>query len=201
MMGEGAIYASSTKQKLNTQSSMEANIVQVNDLMPQVLWTRYFMEAQGYKVSDNIVYKDNESIMHLQKNRKKSSSKPTRYINIRYFFVTDRIQSGDLTIEYCPTGMMLGDFYTKALQGKAFQTFRGLILNLKSLLPQEIPPVMGKPLSNVRKSTSSGITLHEFVGKACRRIKLPVGKNCTTDILGSQPGKLKTRIKTKVVKS
>ena len=50
MMGKGAIHAGSTKQKLNTRSSTEAEIVGVDDLMPQVLWTRYFMEAQGYKV-------------------------------------------------------------------------------------------------------------------------------------------------------
>eukprot|EP00957_Ditylum_brightwellii_P017670 1331271-Ditylum_brightwellii.AAC.1 len=49
MMEKGSIYASSTKQKLNTWSSTEAEIVGVNDLMPQVLWTLYFIEAQGYK--------------------------------------------------------------------------------------------------------------------------------------------------------
>eukprot|EP00957_Ditylum_brightwellii_P120007 9158273-Ditylum_brightwellii.AAC.4 len=94
MMGKGAIYASSTNQKLNTQSSAEAEIVGVNGMMPQVLWTRYFMEAQGYKVSDNIAYQDNESAMQLEKNGEKSISKPTRHIDIRYFFVTNRIQSG-----------------------------------------------------------------------------------------------------------
>eukprot|EP00957_Ditylum_brightwellii_P158031 12029684-Ditylum_brightwellii.AAC.1 len=82
MMGKGTIYASSTKQKLNAQISMEAEIVGVNDLIPQVLWTRYFMEAQGYKVSDNIVYQNNESAMQLEKSEKNSSSKCTRHIDI-----------------------------------------------------------------------------------------------------------------------
>eukprot|EP00957_Ditylum_brightwellii_P021787 1643793-Ditylum_brightwellii.AAC.3 len=161
MIGKGTIYASLMEQKLNTWSLTEAEIVGVNDLMPQVLWTRYFIEAQGYKVSDNIVYQDNESAMQFEKNGKKSSSKCTRHIDIHYFFVTNRIQSGDLMIEYCPTGMMLGDFYTKALQGKAFRMFRDQILNLKSLLIQAITLFMGKLLSNVRKSTSSGMTSQE----------------------------------------
>eukprot|EP00957_Ditylum_brightwellii_P074718 5679266-Ditylum_brightwellii.AAC.1 len=65
------------------------------------------MEAQRYKVSDNIVYQDNESAIRLEKNGKGSSSKRTRHIDIRYFFVTDRIEAGDLTTEYCPTGMMI----------------------------------------------------------------------------------------------
>eukprot|EP00957_Ditylum_brightwellii_P115965 8845716-Ditylum_brightwellii.AAC.1 len=88
------------------------------------------MEVQGYKISDNIIYQDNESVMYLKKNGKGSSSKHTRHINIHYFFVTDWIKSGDLTINYCPTVMMVWDFYTKALQGKMFRTFRDQILNI-----------------------------------------------------------------------
>eukprot|EP00957_Ditylum_brightwellii_P121475 9264279-Ditylum_brightwellii.AAC.1 len=61
------------------------------------------MEAQGYNISDNIVYQDNESAIRLEKNGKGSSSKCTRHIGIRYFFVTDCIEAGDMTTEYCPT--------------------------------------------------------------------------------------------------
>eukprot|EP00957_Ditylum_brightwellii_P168284 12811057-Ditylum_brightwellii.AAC.1 len=74
-MGKGAIHAGSTKQKLNTRSSTKAEIVGVDDLMPQVLWKRYFMEAQGYKVSDNIVYQDNESAIRLKKTEKGQAAK------------------------------------------------------------------------------------------------------------------------------
>ena len=38
-MGAGMIYSTSTKQKLNTRSSTEAELVAVNDVMLQVLWT------------------------------------------------------------------------------------------------------------------------------------------------------------------
>ena len=39
----------------------------VDDLMPQILWMQYFLEAQGMKVSDNVVYQDNQSAMNLEK--------------------------------------------------------------------------------------------------------------------------------------
>eukprot|EP00957_Ditylum_brightwellii_P116592 8893684-Ditylum_brightwellii.AAC.1 len=67
-------------------------------------------------MKDNIVYQDNESAIWLEKNGKGSSNKRTRHINMCYFFVTDMIAAGDLTIEYCPTGMIIGDFFTKALR-------------------------------------------------------------------------------------
>ena len=88
-MGSGAVVGISTKQKLNTTSSTKAELVAVNDAMPMVIWMRYFLEAQGYGVKDNIVYQDNQSAILLEKNGKASSSKRTKHINIRYFFVKE----------------------------------------------------------------------------------------------------------------
>jgi hypothetical protein len=128
-LGKGSIYSTSVRQRLNTKSSTEAELVGVDDVMPQVLWTRYFLEAQGYGVRDSKIYQDNQSAMLMEKNGKASSGKRTRHINIRYFFVADRVQSGEVSIEYCPTGEMLGDFFTKPLQGSQFRKFRNAILN------------------------------------------------------------------------
>ena len=128
-LGSGVIFGTSTRQKLNTRSSTEAELVGVNDVMPQVLWTRYFIEAQGYTVTNNVVYQDNQSAMLLEKNGRASSSKRTRHINIRYFFITDRIARKEVEVEYCPTKEMLADFFTKPLQGTLFRTFRNQIMN------------------------------------------------------------------------
>ena len=95
-MGRGNLYSASSKHKINTKISMKAELVGVDDLMPQILWIQYFLEAQGMKVSDNIVYQDNQSALNLEKNRRESSGKRTRHINIRYFFVTDRIQENEI---------------------------------------------------------------------------------------------------------
>ena len=129
-LGKGAVYSVSTRQKLNTKSSTEAELVGVDDVMPMVLWTRQFMEGQGYVIRDNILYQDNQSSILLEKNGQQSSTKRTRHLDIRYFFVTDRVRAGQLTIEYCPTGDMWADIHTKPLQGAAFAKFRQLILNL-----------------------------------------------------------------------
>jgi hypothetical protein len=115
-LGKGVIYGTSTRQKLNTRSSTEGELVGVNDVMPQNLWTQYFLEAQGYMVKDSIIDQDNQSSILLEKNGRASSSKRTRHINIRYFFVTDRIAANEVSVTYCPTGDMVADFFTKPLQ-------------------------------------------------------------------------------------
>jgi len=47
------------------------------------------------------------------------------------FFVTNRIEANELTVEYCSTGETTGDFFTKPNQGALFLKFRNYILNLK----------------------------------------------------------------------
>lgn len=84
-LGRGAVYGTSTRQKLNTCSSTEAELVAVNDVLPQVLWTRNFLQEQGFEVRDNVVFQDNQGAMLLENNGCGSSSKHTRHIDIRYF--------------------------------------------------------------------------------------------------------------------
>jgi hypothetical protein len=129
-MGTGFPIVSSTKQKLNTRSSTETEIVGVDDCMPSVLWTWYFMVAQGYGIQENIVYQDNKSVILMERNSKASSSKHTTYINIRYYFVTDRISKKELTVEWCPNGDMIGDYMTKPNQGALFTKFRDQIMGV-----------------------------------------------------------------------
>jgi hypothetical protein len=143
------VYSISRKQRLNTKSSTEAELVGVDDGMPLVVWTRNFLTAQGYVVRDNVVYQDNQSTMLLAKNGRASSGRRTQHIDIRYFFVTDRVKRGELRIEYCPTADMVADFFTKPLQGSLFRKLRGIILNLPN-----------------RPSGNDAPTSQECVGKA-----------------------------------
>jgi hypothetical protein len=85
-MGTGAAYLTSKKQKLNTKSSTEAEPVGVEDMLPQALWTKYFMEAQGYGVS-TVLNQDNQSTIKLSENGKASSGRGSRHINIRFFLL------------------------------------------------------------------------------------------------------------------
>jgi hypothetical protein len=116
-LGRGFPIVSSTKQKPNTRSSTETEIVGANEFMPAICWTHYFMKAQGYGVKDNVLFQDNNSSILLEKNGKASSSKRTRHINIRYFFITNRVSKEELSVAWCPTGDMIGDYVTKPLQG------------------------------------------------------------------------------------
>eukprot|EP00978_Attheya_sp_CCMP212_P014510 scaffold37028_cov57-Attheya_sp.AAC.1 len=117
-LGKGSVYSASLKQKLNTKSSMVSELVGASDMLPQAIWTRYLWR-----------HRDNETCMLLENYGRASSSKRTRHINIQYFFITDRIKNKELVVKWCPTQEMVGDFFTKPLQGSLFKTFRDLIMN------------------------------------------------------------------------
>ncbi len=82
-MGTGCAVATLTKQKANVRSSTIGELVAVNKMMAQILWTRLFMDAQGIMVTNNILYQDNRSAILLEKNGQASSSKRTKHIKIR----------------------------------------------------------------------------------------------------------------------
>jgi len=152
-LGRGFPIVGSTKQKLNTRSSTETEVVGVDDFMPAVCWTRFFMKAQGYTVKDNVVHQDNQSSILLEKNGKASSSKRTKHINIRYFFITDRVKTGDVTLKWCPTEDMIGDYATKPLQGALFKKFRDQIMGV---VPAQEPGTGKKKKKPKKKGKGSG---------------------------------------------
>jgi Reverse transcriptase (RNA-dependent DNA polymerase) len=129
-MGKGAVYGTSRGHKMVTRSSTEAELVSLYDVLPQILWTRNFLDAQGYRVRDSVVHQDNKSTILLAENGRMSSSKRTRHLNIRYFFVTDCVKAKELSIKYCPTEEMVSDYFTKPLQGTLFRKMRDLIMNV-----------------------------------------------------------------------
>ena len=65
-MGNGLVYSSSWKQKMVTRSSTESEVVRVYDVLPQILWTKKFLEDQGVNIKETVLYQDNMSSMLLE---------------------------------------------------------------------------------------------------------------------------------------
>ena len=127
-MGRGCPINASQKQKLNTDSSTSAELVGAHAGSTLILWTKLFLEAQGYEVKRNILHQDNKSAILLEVNGKRSSTKRTRALNIRYFFLTDQVAKGNLEIVYCPTDEMVADYQTKPLLGSKYKKFKAQIM-------------------------------------------------------------------------
>ena len=143
-LGHGSLLSLSCKQKINTKSSNEAELVGVDDAMTFIMWMCHFFESQVRELNDTLVLKplgreivveqDNTSAIQLERNGWGSSGKRTKHINVRYFYITDRLKAGEVTrVVHKPTESMESDFLTKALQGQRFYAHRATLMGLHNI--------------------------------------------------------------------
>ena len=71
-LGHGIVHDKCSKQKLNTKSSTETEVIGASDYIGHTLFTKWFLKAQGYEVRKNIFYQDNMSAMKMEKNGRQS---------------------------------------------------------------------------------------------------------------------------------
>lgn len=84
-LGKGTIQAISQKQKINTKSSTEAELMGTDDILSHLLWTKNFLEAQGYPSQQTILHQDNTSAILLECNGRDSAGKNSHHIHVCYF--------------------------------------------------------------------------------------------------------------------
>jgi hypothetical protein len=126
-LGRGSAIGMSKNQKIDARSSTESELVGADDVIPQLMWKMYFIEAHGCSMEECILNQDNMSAMLLETNTKQSSSKRTKHIRVLYFFIKDRVSNGDTTLNHCLMGEMMSDNFAKPLQGALFRKFRAEI--------------------------------------------------------------------------
>ena len=111
-LGRGSIIDTSQKQTINTRSSTGAELVGCDDVVTRMQWAQLFIETQVYSYK-TVLHQDNEAAMPLELNSKRSSSKKTRHLNIRYFYITDKLDQGWLTFRHCRTEDMI-EFFSQS---------------------------------------------------------------------------------------
>jgi hypothetical protein len=70
--GDDAVQSISRKQKLNTRSSTESELVGVDDVSVMILWTKLFLEEQGYDINSNILYQDTRVLFYWKQMARKA---------------------------------------------------------------------------------------------------------------------------------
>jgi len=135
------VFSTSTKQKVNTKSSTEAELVGASEYLPHIIWVQYFLHAQGIDIKNSMFYQDDESAIQMEKNGRASAGPRSKHIHIRHFWIIDRIHQDNISLQHCPTVALLADFLTKPLQGQLFRKFRDVLLGtspFSALLPTDL---------------------------------------------------------------
>ena len=134
-------------QRVVARSTAEAEYMAASDAAQEVVWLRRLLaELDTPQEGATAVYEDNQGCIAMA--GKEDVSKRTKHINIRYFFITDRIKKKEVSVVWCPTADMIGDYATKPLQGALFRKFRDLIMGVVSTEdpgPGKVTPKSGGP--------------------------------------------------------
>lgn len=109
----------SKKQKVVAQSSAEAEYVAAAKATSQAIWLRRILEDIGEKQQEaTILFCDNKSAISIAKNP--VNHERTKHIAIKYHFIRDAVEQGEIQLEYCKTQEQLADIFTKALPKEKF---------------------------------------------------------------------------------
>ena len=135
--GRGVTHTMCSKQKLNTKSSTESEIVGASDYITFLVWLSGFMKDQGIVINKKILFQDNMSAMKIEKNGSFSAGSKSRHLKIRFFFIKDIVDRESIEIIHCPSSNMVADFFTKPLQGSHFKRLRDIIMGLTPITMEE----------------------------------------------------------------
>ena len=125
-----AISWSSKQQATVALSSTEAEYMALTQACKEAIWVRRFLSEIVAITNGNIsshtppitIFADNQGSIALAKNPEFHSR--TKHISIQQHFVREKVEEGQVRMDYLPTGDMLADLLTKALPREKVERFR-----------------------------------------------------------------------------
>jgi hypothetical protein len=121
-LGRSLVSWASKKQNSVALSTAKAEYIVAGHCCVQLLWMRQTLRDHGYKLTKVPLLCDNESAIRMAYNPVEHSR--TKHIAIRYHFLRDHQQRGDIEIAYVSTKEQLADIFTKPLDEKTFTKLR-----------------------------------------------------------------------------
>jgi len=125
MMGDTCVMVKSSKQKLVSKDSTEAELIALSDMLKYVDKCNAFMEGQGVKMKTPMLCQDNMSTISMV--TKGGGKWRSKYMKVRKESVLERVRQGDFRVEYVPTESMIADVLTKPLGGSLFARMTKMI--------------------------------------------------------------------------
>ena len=135
---DGVVATKSSWQTLTTLCTPEAELVTMCEAVVIALGCKNFYESIEVTVPPIQLMEDNKTTIDYA-NFGGPIHTRTRYIAVKYYFVKQHVDSGEVTIIYCPTREMLADLMTKPVTGALFVELRdGLLYQVPAALVRKV---------------------------------------------------------------
>lgn len=122
----GAVSWLSKKQAIVALSTAEAEYIALSQAAQEAIWLRRLLSDLGVEATTStVILEDNQGAIAIAKNPVNHSR--TKHIDIRYHYIRECVQNGQIELQYCPTNDMKADIFTKPLTKQKFEYLRGEI--------------------------------------------------------------------------
>ena len=122
-MSGGAISWLSQKQTTVALSTAEAEYIALGSATQEAIWLHQLLSDLKVDTKGSIeIMEDNQSTIAMAKGS--VGHKRTKHIDIKHHFIRETVQTGKITLSYCPTAEMLADIFTKQLPKTQFEKLR-----------------------------------------------------------------------------
>ncbi|SGY29905.1 BQ5605_C002g01094 [Microbotryum silenes-dioicae] len=126
MLAGGAVSWQSKQQSMIATSTTEAEILSASSATREAIWLRRLAGDVRIPQSDpTIIQEDNAACIQIAKDP--VDHMRTKHFNIAHLFVRERVASGEVKLEYCPTHVDAADLMTKPLGPQRFDQLRALL--------------------------------------------------------------------------
>lgn len=123
-LGSGLISWSSRKQTTTATSTCEAEYIAACHSTKEAVWLRALLkEINIEQIGPTQIDCDNQGTIVLTEDP--SFHARTKHFDVQYHYTCERVDTGDITFKYIPSAENIADAFTKNLDVKAFQKFRG----------------------------------------------------------------------------
>jgi hypothetical protein len=119
---------SSKKQRVVALSTCEAELYAEGAAVQEVLWLRDLLTELGLHVQfGSLVYGDNQSTLAVSQNGVKSDR--TKHVDVKYHFITQKVEEGTVKLKWIPTAEQQADIFTKPLAAPVFERLRQQLMS------------------------------------------------------------------------
>ncbi|KAJ9544644.1 hypothetical protein OSB04_024351 [Centaurea solstitialis] len=115
-LGDKLVSWSSRKQTCVSLSTAEAEYVAAACCCSQVLWMKTQLADFGYTMHRIPIYCDSKSAIQITANPVQHSR--TKHIDIRYHFIKDHVEKGNIELYFVESDYQLADLFTKPFDEK-----------------------------------------------------------------------------------
>lgn len=129
MLGGACVSWASVLQKTVALSSAEAELMASTEAAKEAIYLRLLLSDLGFPQEEaTVIYEDNQACIKMSENP--VHHKKSKHINMRYYFVRDKVEEGEIKLIYIPTAEQLADLLTKPLLRLRLTYLRDIVMNL-----------------------------------------------------------------------